>query len=192
MERHDAWQILTEYTKTDSLRKHALSVEAVMQQAAREYGGDPAVWGTVGMLHDFDYEIHPNEATHPMLGEPILREHGVSDEIRHAVLCHAPYSGAVPVSDLDKMILACDELTGFVVACTLVQPNRSLSELKIASVKKKLKDKAFARAVHRDEIYAGAQDLGVELDEHIQTVIESLQRSAPELGLEGAPVAQLS
>src|SRR5947209_7270785 len=147
MERHDAWEILTEYTKTDSLRKHALSVEQVMRQAAREYGEDADVWGAVGMLHDFDYEIHPTLELHPMAGEPILRERRVPEDIIHAVQCHAPHSGAVPACLMDNMILACDELTGFVIACTLVQPNRSLSELKVSSVKKKLKDKAFARSV---------------------------------------------
>lgn len=183
MERHDAWELLTEFTKTDALRKHALSVEAVMQQAAREYGGDPAVWGAVGMLHDFDYEIHPNAETHPMLGEPILRERGVPDEIVHAIQCHAPYSGAVPARLMDHMILACDELTGFVIACTLVQPNKSLSELKISSVKKKLKDKAFARSVSRDDIHLGLERIEADLDAHIGFVIAALEPVAAEIGV---------
>jgi putative nucleotidyltransferase with HDIG domain len=183
VDRHDAWEILTEFTKTDPLRKHALSVEAVMQQAAREYGGDPAVWGAVGLLHDFDYEIHPNAETHPMLGKPILEARGVPADIIHAVQCHAPYSGAVPQHLMDHMILACDELTGFVIACTLVQPNKSLSELKVSSVKKKLKDKAFARSVSREDIHLGLERIEADLDGHIGFVIAGLKPVAAEVGV---------
>ena len=183
MDRHDAWEILTEFTKTDQLRKHALSVEAVMRAAAREYGEDEDVWGAVGMLHDFDYEIHPTLELHPMAGEPILRAKGVPDDIIHAVQCHAPHSGAVPKQLMDNMILACDELTGFVIAATLVQPNKSLSELKVPSVKKKLKDKAFARSVSRDDIHLGLERIQADLDEHISFVIASLKPIAAEVGI---------
>jgi len=183
MERHDAWEILTEFTKLDRNVKHAVSVEQVMRQAAREWGGDPDVWGTVGLLHDFDWEIHPTVETHPMEGEPLLRERGVSEEIIHAVQCHAPHSGAVPGQLMDHMILACDELTGFVIACALVQPNRSLSELKVSSVRKKLKDKAFARSVDRDCIHLGIERIDADLEAHIGFTIAALKPIAGELGL---------
>ena len=183
MERHDAWEVLTEFTKTEQMLRHAISVEAVMQAAAREYGHDPALWGAVGLLHDFDYEIHPTEELHPMAGEPLLRERGVPDDIVHAVQCHAPYSGAVPRAVMDNMILACDELTGFVIACTLVQPNRSLSELKISSVKKKLKDKAFARTVRREDIHLGLERITTDLDDHIGFTISALKPVAAEVGI---------
>jgi putative nucleotidyltransferase with HDIG domain len=183
MDRHDAWQILTEFTKLDRNIKHAVSVERVMQQAAREYGEDPAVWGAVGLLHDFDWEIHPDIETHPMQGEPILRERGVPEAIIHAVQCHAPHSGAVPRQLVDNMILACDELTGFVIACALVQPNRALSELKVSSVKKKLKDKAFARSVDRECIHLGLERISADLDGHIAFTIAALKPVAAEVGL---------
>lgn len=183
MDRHDAWEILTKFTKTDQMRRHAISVEQVMRQAAREYGEDADVWGAVGLLHDFDFEIHPTLELHPMAGEPLLRERGVSEEIIHAVQCHAPHSGAVPRCTMDNMILACDELTGFVIAATLVQPNKSLSELKISSVRKKLKDKAFARTVSRDDIHLGIERIQGDLDEHIGFVIASLKPVAAELGI---------
>ncbi len=183
MERHDAWTILSDYTKTDALRKHALSVEAVMRQAAREWGGDPAVWGAVGMLHDFDYELHPTEASHPILGAGILRLRSVPEDIVHAVLCHAPFSGAIPQQLMDNMILACDELTGFVIAATLVQPNRSLSELKVPSVKKKLKDRAFARSVRREDIHLGLERISADLDAHIAFTIAALKPVAHEVGV---------
>jgi len=183
MERHDAWEILTEYTKLDRNIKHGQSVEAVMRAAAREWGGDPEVWGSVGLLHDFDWEIHPTIETHPMDGEPILRARGVSDEIVHAIQCHAPHSGAIPRQLMDRMILACDELTGFVIAAALVQPNKSLSELKVASVKKKLKDKAFARSVDRDCIHLGIEAIEADLDAHIGFTIAALKPVAGEIGL---------
>lgn len=183
MNRDQAWAILTDYTKLERNIKHAVSVEQVMRQAAREYGADPDVWGAVGLLHDFDWEIHPDIETHPMLGAPILRERGVPEEIVHAVQCHAPHSGAVPRSLLDNMILACDELTGFVIAAALVQPNKSLSELKVSSVRKKLKDKAFARSVDRECIQLGLQRIEADFDEHVGFVIASLKPIAPELGL---------
>jgi putative nucleotidyltransferase with HDIG domain len=183
MNRDEAWAILTEYTKLDRNLKHGLSVEQVMRQAAREYGEDPEVWGAVGLLHDFDWEIHPDIETHPMKGEPILRERGVPDDIIHAVQCHAPHSGAVPRTLMDNMILACDELTGFVIAAALVQPNKSLTELKVPSVRKKLKDKAFARSVDRECIHLGIERIHADLDEHIGFVIASLKPVAPEIGL---------
>ncbi len=183
MDRSDAWQILTEFTTLDRNIKHAVSVEQVMRQAAREWGGDPDVWGTVGLLHDFDWEIHPTIESHPMDGEPILRERGVSEEIIHAVQCHAPHAPAVPKQLMDNMILACDELTGFVIACALVQPNKSLSELKTASVRKKMKDKAFARSVDRECIHLGMERIAADLDAHIDFTIAALKPIAGELGL---------
>ncbi len=183
MERHDAWVILTDYTALERNIKHAVSVEQVMRQAAREWGGEPEVWGAVGLLHDFDWEIHPTIESHPMEGEPILRERGVPEPIIHAVQCHAPHAPAVPKELMDNMILACDELTGFVIACTLVQPSKSLSELKVASVRKKLKDKAFARSVDRECIHLGIERIAADLDAHIDFTIAALTPIAPELGL---------
>src|ERR1700730_5991684 len=182
MTRDDAWQILCEYTTTDRMRKHALSVEAVMRTAAEKYRDDIDTWGIVGLLHDFDYEIYPDER-HPIEGSKILRERGVPEEIVHAIQCHAPFLNPDYRCTMDKAILAFDELTGFVTAVTLVKPNKSLSEVDAASVRKKMKDKAFARSVIREDIVLGAEKLGADIDENVTVVVEGLKRVAAEIGL---------
>src|ERR1700704_1659458 len=150
MDRKQAWDIVCEYTKSDSLRRHALAVEACVAAYALRFGQDAALWGITALLHDFDWEVHPQAPDHPMKGEPILAERGVSEEIRKAILSHANYRGVPRVSPLEKTLFACDELAGFLTACSYVKPGRSIHEVETASVKKKLKDKAFARAVNRD------------------------------------------
>ncbi len=185
MDREDAWEILCEYTKTEPLRKHALAVEAAMRAYARQYGGDEEIWGCVGLLHDFDFEMHPNPEEHPAKGAEILRQRGVPEEIVYAVLCHADYLGLERKTAMDRAIYAVDELTGFVIAVALVRPNKSIHEVDVAAVRKKMKDKGFARAVNRDDITKGAEQLGVALDEHIVFVIESLKPVARELGIVG-------
>jgi putative nucleotidyltransferase with HDIG domain len=182
MNRDEAWQILSEYTTTDRMRKHALSVEAVMRAAAAKYGGDVDTWGIVGLLHDFDYEIYPDER-HPMEGSKILHERGVPEEIIHAIQCHAPFLNPEYRCDMDKAILAFDELTGFVTAVALVKPNKSLAEVDPPSVRKKMKDKAFARSVNRDDILLGAEKLGADLDDNVRLVIDGLKPIAGEIGL---------
>ena len=181
--RDRAWGILTEFTRSDNLRKHALAVEASMRAYAGRYGGDPEVWGMAGMLHDFDYEVHPAAPHHPMKGTEILQSRGVPDEVVYAILAHADYSGYPRVSLLDRGLYACDELSGFVTACALVRPGRAIAGLETASVRKKLKDKAFARTVNRDDVYRGAEELGVDLDAHIGFVVGALTAVAPRLGL---------
>ena len=178
-----AWSILTEFTRSDSLRKHALAVEASMRAYARRYGEDEERWGMAGLLHDFDYEMHPDAPRHPVKGAEILVRRGVADPIVYAVLAHADYSGYPRVSLLDRGLYACDELSGFVTACALVRPGRAIAGLETASVKKKLRDKAFARTVNRDDVYRGAGELGVELDEHIGFVIGALSAVAGRIGL---------
>ena len=180
--RDDAWTLLCEYTKGDSLRKHALAVEAVMRAYARRLGEDEEKWGMAGMLHDFDYEMYPNPPDHPVKGSEILRERDYSEEIRRAILGHANYTGVPRDTLLARGLYACDELTGFVVACALVRPN-GIWDLESKSVKKKLKDKAFARTVNRDEVYEGAAELGVDLGEHIDFIIAALRDVASEVGL---------
>ncbi len=181
MDREQALALLHEYTKTDQLRRHGLSVEAVMRAAARKHGGDEETWGIVGLLHDFDYETFPDQ--HPMAGKPILEERGYPEEVIYAIQCHADFTGYERRSTMDKMIFAVDELTGFIIACTLVKPTKSLSEVDPRSVRKKLKDKAFARAVLREDIYNGAEQLGVDLDEHIAFVVDALKPVADQIGL---------
>jgi len=183
MDRDRAWVLLTEFTQSDSLRKHALAVEAAMRAYAARYGQDPDTWGAAGMLHDFDYEMHPTAPRHPMKGAEILLGRGVPDPVVHAVLAHADYSGYPRVSLLDRALYACDELSGFVTACALVRPGRAIAGLEVGSVKKKLKDRAFARTVNRDDVYRGALELGVDLDAHIGFVIQALAAVAPRLGL---------
>ena len=185
MNRSDAWDILCEHTKTEPLRKHALAVEASMRAYARKFGGDEEQWGIVGLLHDFDFEMHPNEQEHPVKGAEILRERGVPEAIVYAVLCHADYLGLERKTPMDRAIYAVDELTGFVTAVALVRPSKSIAEVDVAAVRKKMKDKGFARAVKRDDITKGAEQLGVDLDEHIAFVIESLKPVARELGIAG-------
>jgi putative nucleotidyltransferase with HDIG domain len=186
LERSEAWDILCEYTKTEALRKHALAVEAAMQAYAQKYEGDEEKWGIVGLLHDFDFEIHPGPEEHPVKGAEILRERGVPEDIVYAVLCHADYLGLDRKTPMDRAIYAVDELTGFVTAVALVRPSKSIDEVDVKAVRKKMKDKGFARAVNREDITRGAEIMGVDLDEHIAFVIESLKPVATELGIAGA------
>ena len=181
--REAAWALLCEYTISDSLRKHALGVEAVMRAYARQYGEDEERWGMVGLLHDFDYERHPSMEEHPARGSEILKELGYPEDIRYAILCHAPYLGLERKSLMDKAILAVDELVGFITAVALVQPSKRVADVKISSVKKKLKDKAFARSVNREDIYLGMADLGIALDDHIAFTIQAMTAVADQLGL---------
>lgn len=185
MTREQAWAILCEFTKSESLRRHALAVETCLLAYARKFGEDEAVWSAAALLHDFDYEIHPQAPEHPMAGEPMLAERGVSEEIRRAILSHANYSGVPRVSRLEHALFACDELSGFISACSLVKPSRSVAEVDTKSVRKKMKDKAFARAVSRQDIEDGARELAVDLDEHIGFCIAAMQARAAELGLAG-------
>lgn len=188
MTRDEALAILHEFTKSESLRKHALAVETCVVAYARRFGEDEEKWSATALLHDFDYEMHPKAPEHPMKGEPILAERGVSQEIRRAILSHANYSGVPRESRLEKTLFACDELAGFLTAVSYVKPSKSIAEVDVKSVRKKLKDKAFARSVSRDDIVEGAQELGVELDEHIEFCIRAMQARSEDLGLSGAAV----
>jgi putative nucleotidyltransferase with HDIG domain len=189
MDRNQAWGIVCEFVKSESLRKHMLAVEACVAAYAKKFGEDEEKWAVTALLHDFDWEIHPEAPDHPMKGEPMLADRGVSEEIRRAILSHANYSGVPRVSALEKTLFACDELAGFLTACSYVKPGRSILEVETASVKKKLKDKAFARAVNRDDIINGAAEMGVDLDQHITFCIEAMKARAPELGLAGTTAA---
>jgi len=183
--REQAWEILCEFTKSENLRKHALAVEACLTAYARKFGEDETKWSVVALLHDFDYEIHPEAPDHPFKGEAILAGRGIPDEIRRAVLSHARYTGVTRETPLEKCLFACDELAGFITAVSLVKPNRSVFEVDAKSVRKKMKDKAFARSVNREDIVEGAQGLGVDLDEHIAFCVQAMQARAGELGLKG-------
>jgi len=187
IDRVGAWALLTEFTKSDTLRKHALAVEAAMRAYAARRGEDEETWGIAGILHDFDYEVHPAAPRHPMKGAEILGARGVPEPVVYAILGHADYSGCPRVSLLDRTLYACDEPAGFVTACALVRPGRSIHGLEAASVLKKLKDKGFARTVNRADVYRGAEELGIPLEEHLAFVIEALTAAAPRLGLGGAP-----
>jgi predicted hydrolase (HD superfamily) len=167
-----------------------LGVEACMIAYAEKFGEDREIWAVTALLHDFDWEIHPAAPDHPMKGEPILAERGVPEEIRRAILSHANYSGVPRISRLEQALFACDELAGFLAACSYVKPNRSIYEVDAGSVKRKLKDKAFARNVSRDDILNGAQELGVPLDEHIAFCIDAMKAHAAELGLAGVTQGQ--
>ncbi|HKG23742.1 MAG TPA: HD domain-containing protein [Blastocatellia bacterium] len=180
--RDDAWNLLCEYTGGESLRKHALAVEAVMRAYAARYGEDEEKWGMVGLLHDFDYEKYPEPPDHPLKGSEILAERGYSEEIRRAILGHANYTNVPRDTLVARALYACDELTGFVVASALVRPN-GIWDLESKSVRKKLKDKAFARTVNRDEVYEGAEELSVDLNEHIDFIISVLRAVAGDVGL---------
>jgi predicted hydrolase (HD superfamily) len=181
MTGEEAQQILKEYTTTESLLKHAYAVEAAMRAYANKFGEDEQLWSAIGLIHDFDYDRYPEE--HPYKGEIILKEKGVSEEIRNVILSHADYTGVPRESLVAKTLYAVDELSGFIIAVTLVRPNKSLGEVKVKSVKKKLKDKAFAAKVNREEIRKGAEDLGVDFDEHVAFVIDALRPIAGRLGL---------
>jgi len=183
MDRSSTLALLYEYTKSESLRKHALAVETAMRTYAKKFSADEEAWGITGLIHDFDYEMYPQAPDHPMKGSEILKARGYSDEIRTAILGHASYSGVPRESRMAKALFACDELCGFIVACTLVRPNKKIEGLEVSSVKKKLKDKAFARSVNREEIVQSATELGVPLEEHIQFVIDALKANASGLGL---------
>lgn len=185
MNRNQAWDIVCEFVKAESLRKHMLAVETCVAAYARKFGEDEERWSATALLHDFDWEIHPTLPDHPMKGEAILAERGVDDEIRRAILSHADFSGVPRISRLEKTLYACDELAGFLTACSYVKPSRSIQEVETKSVLKKLKDKAFARAVNREDITKGATELGVELSEHIEFCIRAMQARASELGLAG-------
>ena len=185
-DRETAWCLLTEFTQSESLRKHALAVEACMRAYARKSGADENLWGVVGLLHDFDYDKYPSREEHPYKGNQILKERGYSDEIRQAIMSHAEYTGVARVTPMEKTLFACDELAGFLTACALVKPGKSLAEVEAKSVRKKMKDKAFARSVNRDDIVNGAADMGVDLEEHIAFCIEAMKGIAGELGLDGS------
>jgi putative nucleotidyltransferase with HDIG domain len=185
LDREQAWNILCEYTKSEGLRKHALAVETCVAAYARKVGADEALWSLTALLHDFDWEIHPTLEEHPQKGEPILAEKGVPEEIRRAILSHANHTGVPRVSPLEKTLYACDELAGFITAISYVKPNKSVFEVDTQSVKKKMKDKAFARSVNRQDIVEGAQELGVPLEEHIEFCVKAMQARAEELGLKG-------
>ena len=187
--REQAWDLLCEFTKSDGLRKHALAVETCVAAYARKLGEDEAKWSLTALLHDFDWEIHPTLEEHPQKGEAILAERGVDEEIRRAILSHANHLGVARISPLEKTLYACDELAGFITAISYVKPRRSVFEVDVASVKKKMKDKAFARSVNRQDIVEGAQELGVPLEEHIAFCVQAMQDRAGELGLQGTMAA---
>jgi len=188
--RQEALSLMQEHTQSPSLRQHMLAVEAAMRAYAGKFGEDPEPWGLVGLLHDFDYEKFPNQEHSPTDGHPawgvnLLRSNGVAEPLLRAILGHATYSGVPRDSQMAKALFAVDELCGFLVACALVRPSKSLADLEVSSVKKKLKDKAFARGVNRDEVRQGAEELGVPLEEHITFCIQALRPVEPSLGLGG-------
>lgn len=185
MNREQAWQTVCEFVQSDGLRRHMLAVETCVAAYAKKLGENEELWAVTALLHDFDWEIHPEAPDHPMKGEPILAARGVGEEIRRAILSHADYSGVPRITPLEKTLYACDELAGFLTACSYVKPSRSIAEVDVKSVRKKLKDKAFARAVNREDILRGAEELGVDLDEHIDFCIRAMQANAAALGLAG-------
>ncbi len=189
IDRESAWCLLTEFTQSESLRKHGLAVEACMRAYARKFAaGSPQqeeLWGIVGLLHDFDYEKYPSLDDHPYRGNEILKERGYPEDLRRAIMSHAEYSGVSRDTPMEKALFACDELSGFITACALIKPGKSLAEVDAKSVRKRMKDKAFARKVNRDDIVNGAADLGVDLDEHIAFCIEAMKGIAETLGLDG-------
>jgi putative nucleotidyltransferase with HDIG domain len=185
MTREEALALVHEYVKNEGLIKHMLAVEAAMHFYAGKFGEDNQKWGLTGLLHDFDWEIHPTLEEHPLAGEPILRQRGVPEEIIRAVMSHADHTGVARVSKMEKALYACDEVTGLITAVALVRPSRSLLDLEPSSVKKKWKDKAFAAGANRDEIQKAAAEFGVELWEHVGNVITAMRSVAPELGLVG-------
>ena len=191
MNRDEAWNTVTEFTASDSLRKHMLSVEAAMRAYAAHFNADPDRWGVVGLLHDFDYERYPDVAAdgHPVVGSRILRERGVDEEAIRCILSHATeVTGVTRRTDMEKALYACDELTGLITAVALVRPSKNIADVTVSSVKKKWKDKVFAAGVDRAEIEHATADLGVPLDEHIGRVLQAMQAIAPTLGLDGSLV----
>jgi len=192
--RDDAWKLLCEYTQNESLRKHALAVEACVRAYARKGGHDEDLWSITALLHDFDYERWPNQehsptAGHPAEGSKILRERGYPEDLIRAILSHADYSGVARQSALEHTLFACDELAGFLTACSLVRPSKSILDLEASSVKKRLKDKAFARGVSREDVTKGAEELGLPLEEHITNCITAMRAAAESLGLVGSVAA---
>lgn len=185
MDRPEAWNLLCEYTKNENLRKHALAVEACVRAYAKKLGEDEEKWGVVGLIHDFDYEMYPNAPDHPLKGSEILKERGYPEEQRRAILGHADYTGVPRDTLLAKTLFACDEVAGFITACSLVRPDR-IRSLEAKSVRKRMKDKAFARSVSREDMTNGAEEMGVSLDEHIAFCIEAMRSIAGTLGLEPA------
>src|SRR3954467_590037 len=194
MNRTEAWDLVCEFVSSESLRRHMLGVEACLTAYADNFGQHREQWAVTALLHDFDWEIHPAAPDHPMKGEAILEERGVDETIRRAILSHANYSGVPRESLLERALYACDELSGFLTACSYVKPGKSIYEVDVSSVKRKLKDKAFARTVNREDIFEGTKELGVPLEEHIEFCIKAMKAKAPELGLagSGASVARAS
>ena len=187
MNRDEAFAIVNEYVKNPNLVKHMLAVEAAMRFYAKKFGEDEEKWAVAGLLHDFDWEIHPTMEEHPLAGEPILRERGVPEDIIHAVLSHADHTGVPRENLMERTLFACDELTGLITAVALVRPSRALYDLKPKSVKKKWKDRSFAAGANREEMEQGAQELGIELWEHVGNVIEAMNNIAADLDLAGSP-----
>lgn len=185
LDRSQAWSLLCEYTQSESLRKHMLAVEACMRAYARKFGQDENKWGITGLLHDLDYEKNPTPEAHPFVAAGLLEALNYPTDVIRAILSHADYSGVKRESQMEKTLYACDEVSGFITASALVKPNKSLAEVEAKSVRKKMKDKAFARSVNRDDIINGAADLGVDLEEHIAFCIEAMKGIAGELGLAG-------
>jgi putative nucleotidyltransferase with HDIG domain len=183
--RAEAWSLLTEFTQSDTLRKHALAVEAAMRAYAIRFGEDPDLWGVTGLLHDFDYERYPTLEDHPLRGSEILAERGVREDIRRAILGHGDHTGVPRETRMAKALFAVDELTGFLTACALVRPSKRIAEVGVDSVRKKMKDKAFARGVNRDDVRRGAEEIGVPLDEHVAFVRDAMAAVAADLGLDG-------
>lgn len=187
MNRQEALAIVHKYIENPNLVKHMLAVEAAMRFYARKYGQDEEKWAVTGLLHDFDWEIHPNMEEHPLAGEPILRQYGVPEEIIRAVLSHADHTGITRETLMEKALFACDEVTGLITAVVLVRPSRALYDLKPKSVKKKWKDKSFAAGANREEMEQGAEELGIDLWEHVANVIKAMDSVAEDLGLAGTP-----
>src|SRR2546429_1726225 len=185
-DRDAAWGLLTEFTQSESLRKHALAVEACMRAYAKKFGEDQDLWGIVRLIHDFDYERWHTPEEHPYKGNEILKERGYSDEIRRAIMSHAEYSGVSRDTAMEKALFACDELAGFITAVALIKPSKSLADVDVKSVRKRMKDKPFARKVNREDIINGAAALGVDLDEHIALCIEPMKGIAVDLRLDGS------
>jgi predicted hydrolase (HD superfamily) len=186
LSREDAWALMTEYTQSESLRKHMLAVEAAVRGYAKLWGENDTEWGVVALLHDFDYERWPDQANHPFRGVDILKEKGYPEWVTRAILSHAEYSGVPRESRLEHTLFACDEMSGIVTAAALVRPSKSIMDLEANSVIKRMKDKAFARAVNRDDLRKGAEEIGLPLDQHIANVISFMQVEADALGLRGS------
>src|SRR3954467_117826 len=185
MTRDAAWALFCEWTPSESLRRHVLAVEACMRAYARKFGEDEEKWGLTGLIHDFDYERWPSAEDHPYRGNEILTQLGYPEDVKRAIMSHADYSGVTRETKMEKSLYACDELAGLITAATLVKPSKSLAEVDAPSIRRKMKDKAFARSVNRQDIINGAADLGVDLDEHITFCIEAMRSIAAELGLAG-------